>query len=198
MLTGSAGAQEAGLAETGCELHVWPGDSLMSVYYGWLHGSVVNGQIMGRPGYPRVPPNSIDSAAQSAILAEMEPQRLLAQPGHRLVVHGEALPSRTIRANAGRLADSASACYSELVVDDVVLQQDGISGSFLKTLFHYRDFGADAQPRRSFATWSQTRLTIFPPRQPDQLEAALAELRQAYRRNLTQFSAAATRPPRHH
>jgi hypothetical protein len=152
---------EAPAAPADCEFHVWPGDGLMSTYYGWFHAGTVNGQIQGRPGYPAVPPNPIDTATQGAILAEAQPQRLMSQRDHRLIVHEEALPSRAIRTTPGRLSDSSSSCYAELVVDDVILQQDWLNGSFLKILFRYRDFGPDAQPRRSFATWAQTDLSSF-------------------------------------
>jgi hypothetical protein len=131
-----------------------------------------------------------------SILTEAQPQRLLGQPDYRLIVHDEALPSRTIRGTAGRLAESTSSCYAELVVDDVILQQDVINGSYLKTLFRYREFGADGMPRRSFSTWSQTHLDVFPPRRPEQLEEAIAEIRQAFRRNVSLFAEAALAPPR--
>ena len=198
-LAGPALAQDAApppAAAAGCEFHVWPADALMSVYYGWFHGSTVNGQIMGRPGYPSVPPDPIATATQAAILAELQPQRLIGREDYRLIVHPEALPSRVIRANAGRLTESTSACYAELIVDDIVLQQGALSGSFLKVLAHYRDFGPDPTPRRSFATWSQSRLTVFPPSSPDRLEVALAEIRQAYRHDLALFAQAARTPPR--
>src|SRR3954462_1212848 len=137
-----AAAQEptpAAAAVNGCEFHVWPADALMSVYYGWFHGSIVNGQVSGRPGYPRVPPDPIGTRTQSEILPEMQPHRLLGRDDSRLVVHAEALPSRAIRTTAGRLTDSTSHCYAELIVDDVVLQQGAIDGSFLNVLIHYRD-----------------------------------------------------------
>ena len=106
-LAGAAQAQEpVPPAEAGCEFHVWPGDGLMSTYYGWFHGSTVNGQIMGRPGYPAVPPNPIDTARQREILAAAEPQKLFQLAEYRLVMHDEALPSRTIRTATGRLSDS--------------------------------------------------------------------------------------------
>lgn len=197
VLAGPAPAQDAAAPDpAGCEFHVWPGDGLMSTFYGWFHGGIVNGAIQGRPGYPAAPPNPIDTARQSAILAEAEPQRLMAQADYRLVVHEAALPSRAIRTSQSRLADSASPCYAELIVDDVVLQQDFVNGAYLRTLFRYRDFGADLAPRRSFSTWSQTPLGSFPPRQPDQLDAAIAEIRNAFRRNIGLFAATARRPRR--
>ena len=179
-----------------CEFHVWPGDGLMSTYYGWFHGGIVNGQIQGRPGYPSVPPNPIDTAMQAVILAEAQPQRLMAQADHRLIVHESALTSRAIRTTPGRLADSSSSCYAELVVDDVILQQDFVNGSYLKILFRYRDFGPGGTPRQSFATWAQTHLESFPPRSPDQLDAAVAEIRRAYRADVVKFASSAQNPRR--
>lgn len=182
----------------GCEFHVWPGDGLMSTYYGWFHGGIVNGSVQGRPGYPAIPPNPIDTAMQATLLAESHPESAMRQPDHRLIVHPEALSSRAIRQARERLAESASHCYAELIVDDVFLQTDWVNGSSLHILFHYRDFGPDMLPRRVFATWVDTHLSTFPPRQPDQLEAAITEIRQAFRHNVALFAAAANRPARNH
>lgn len=176
-----------------CEFHVWPGDGIMSTYYGWFHGSTVNGQIQGRPGYPAMPPNPIDTATQRTILTDSQPHGLMSHPDYRLIVHDEALTSRVIRTTPGRLSDSTSNCYAELVVDDVIVQQDWVNGSFLKILFRYRDFGPDAAPRRSFATWAQTHLDTFPPRQPEQLDAAITEIRAAYREDIARFATMALR-----
>lgn len=200
VLAGPARAQDplpaAPAGPSSCEFHVWPGDGLMSTYYGWFHGGIVNGQIQGRPGYPAIPPNPIDTATQATLLAESHPETAMRQPDHRLIVHAEALTSRAIRQARERLAESTSHCYAELIVDDVVLQTDWVNGSSLHILFHYRDFGPGVLPRRVFATWVDTRLSTFPPRQPDQLEAAITEIRQAYRRNVALFATAANRPAR--
>src|ERR1051325_2218626 len=86
----SAAAQEPAPAPTAvnrCEFHVWPADALMSVYYGWFHGSIVNGQVSGRPGYPRVPPDPIGTGTQTEILTQMQPNRLLGREDYRLIVH---------------------------------------------------------------------------------------------------------------
>lgn len=196
-LAGPAVAQAPAAAGAGaCEFHVWPGDGLMSTFYGWFHGSIVNGQIMGRPGYPAVPPNPIDTARQAEILAAAEPQKLFRQADYRLVVHAEALPSRTIRTATGRLSDSNAPCYAELIVDDVVLQQDFVNGALLKTLFRYRAFGAGAAPERTFTTWAETDLSAFPPRDPSQLEAAIREIGNAFRNNILRFAASARAQPR--
>ncbi len=183
-------------ADGTCEFHVWPGDEMMSVYYGWFHGSTVNGQVQGRRGYPKAPADPVDVATQRIIMEEVQPQRQFGKEAYRLVLHDAPLPSTRIRNAGGRITDSTASCYAELVLDDVVLQQDAFNGSFLKSLFHYRDFGADATPRRSFATWVQTDLDAMSPRTEEQMEAAVAEIRQAYRTNISLFATSAMRPPR--
>lgn len=180
----------------GCEFHAWPGEGLTSIYYGLLHGGIVNGGQQGRRGYPRVPPNAMATAIQAELLAEAEPQRLMTHADHRLIVHPEALDSRTIRTTPGRIADSASPCYAELIVDDVVLQQDFVNGAKLRVLFRYREFGPDAQPRRSFTTWADTSLSSFPPRTEADIPAALREMRGAFSRDITVFAGALRGPRR--
>ncbi len=192
-LTTAAAAQPTA-DRSDCEFHVWPADPLMSVYYGWLHGSTVNGQIKGRPGYPSIPPHPIDTEAQAAILESAQPNALLKHPDYRLIVHPEALTSRAIRTATGRLSDSASLCYAELIVDDVVLQQ-GVGGTSLNALFHYRQFDGDER-RESFSTWARTPLNAFPPRKPERLEEAIREIRAAFGQDIHEFAAMALKPRR--
>jgi hypothetical protein len=73
-----------------------------------------------------------------------------------------------------------------------------VAGASLTILFRYRDFGPDAAPRRSVVGWTQTRLQSFSPDRAGQRDAAMLQLRRAYRENLGQFAQAATRPPRAH
>jgi hypothetical protein len=193
---GPAAAQpDAEPPAAGCEFHAWPSDRLMSVYYGLFYALPVRGAL-GRANGPAVPAEPIDLATQRTLLSEAQPQRLLGQSDYRLIVHENALPARVIRTTAGRLTGSPADCYAELVVDDMIVQRDLAHGSVLRILFRYRDFGAGAAPRRSFATWTQTRLRTFPPREAEQLPAAIAEIRAAYRQGLILFAGAASRPPR--
>jgi hypothetical protein len=192
----SLSAAQAQDAPTGCEFHAWPGEGLTSIYYGLLHGGIVNGGQQGRRGYPRVPPNAMATAVQAELLAEAQPQRVMNHPDHRLIVHPEALDSRTIRTSRGRIADSASPCYVELIVDDVVLQQDFVNGAKLRVLFRYRDFRQEALPWRTFTTWADTSLSSFPPRTEADIPAALREMRGAFSRDITVFAGSLRAPQR--
>ena len=179
-----------------CELHVWPGSDLGSIYYGWFHGGIVNGQVTGRKGYPLVPPKVIDTAEQVVLLRQARLQTLFNRPDYKLEVHTEALSSRTIRTSTTRIGPAEPTCYAELLVDDVFLQQDVIGGTYLKVLFRFRDFGAAATPQRTFSSWVQTQLTLFPPNKPEQLDAGISEVRAAYANDIALFAKAALKPPK--
>ena len=177
-----------------CELHVWPGSGLNSIYSGWFHGGIVNGAVTGRDGYPTVPTEPIDTANQVELLKAVQPNIALQQPDSRVIFHDAALPSRTIRSATTRIDPSIAPCYSELIVDDVFFQQDIVDGSFLKILFRYREFGTDAAPRKTFGTWVKTRLLLFPPTPATDMAAAAAELRSAFSNDVKLFAAALLKP----
>ena len=180
---------------TACELHVWPGSKLGSVYSGWVRGGIVNGAVTGRNGYPRTPADAINTDEQAALLKGAQPQDLLKLSDYRLVVHDQALPSSVIRRSATRISNSTSPCYAELIVDDVMLQHDDfVSGKYLKVLFRYREFGAAPAPTRVFGTWVQSRLTKFPPKTPEEEEAAIEEVKLAYFKNIAAFASALHAP----
>lgn len=187
-------ASQPTAATSSCELHVWPGSGLGSVYHGWFHGGIVNGAVTGRAGYPQVPPNPIDTPAQRELLEAAQPQQLLQLDGHKLVMHDEALPSRVIRSSPGRIAASESACYAELIVDDVLLQQDWVNGSFLRVSFRYRDFGAAQTPGRTFGTWVKAPLAGFSARQPMDVDKLPAEFHRAFTKNISLFADALRKP----
>lgn len=172
----------------GCELHVWPGDRLKSIYNGVFHGGTVDGALKGRSGYPPLPQDPLNSARQAALIEAARPQSLLARPEDRLIVHPEPLDSHTIRTSTGRLAASSAACYGELVVDDIVFRQDVVSGTVLMTLFRYRRFGAEPAPSYRFANWAKSTVTLLPLKPGGDLAAAIAELETAYVDDLKKFA----------
>lgn len=187
--------QPPGPSAATCELHVWPGSGLNSIYGGWFHGGIVDGAVTGRDGYPVVPTEPVSTPRQVELLTKARPQMLLRQPDDRLVVHTEALASRTIRTGTARIDSSRAPCYAELIVDDVFFQQDVVDGSFLKVLFRYREFGTDAAPRRTFGTWVKTRLALLPPKPETDPTAAAGELQAAFTHDVTLFAEALLKPP---
>ncbi len=187
-----------------CELHVWPSeglslirqnarDNLNTAYLG-LFGS----NPMTRANKDNTPVQTtaavasrpLSPASQAALLATASLPDLLGVAGYRTVLHDGPLDTRTLRTVKTRYAASASPCYADLVVDDVVYSREYARGRNLKSFLRFRQFGdsTDAAPVRTFATWVQTKLRIFSIEPPINDASALAELDAAYRGNLTLFS----------
>jgi hypothetical protein len=183
-------------APTGCELHVWPGSDLVYLYFGWFHGGTVNGAVKGREGYPTPPANPLTAETQAEMLGSMDLPSKLNLSGYAVVIHPTALTSREIRASTTRLAASSSPCYAELMIDDLLLSENVIGGNALRGSLRFRDFGADAAPQRQFGTFVMTKLLNFPPKTPDQMTAAINEVKAAFQSDVAQFAAAAVKPPK--
>ena len=191
-----AAARLAAAPQTACELHVWPGNGLRSVYYGWFHGGTVDGAVSGRQGYPAVPKDPVPTELQAELLAKAGLPAMLGKTDYAIILHSEALDSRTIRTTAGRITAAPTSCYAELMVDDLFFQQDVFSGGFLKSTLRFRDFGDGTAPVRVFGTSVSTRLTRFPPKpdRPQDNEAALTEIRAAFTTNIALFGEAVASP----
>jgi hypothetical protein len=183
-------------APANCELHVWPADAVRSTYSGWFHGGIVDGAVQGRDGYKKLPDSILSPESQLRTLGEQDLPGMLGLPGYAVVLHDQPLPSRVIRGATGPLHADAPPCYAELVTDDVFFQQDLIDGRFLKAIFRFRQFDGSGAPTRSFGTYMQERLTQFPPKEPEQLDAALEEFRAAYGTAVQNFGEALNRPPK--
>ncbi|CAM5527807.1 hypothetical protein [Sphingobium scionense] len=179
-----------------CELHVWPGSGLGSVYHGWLHGGIVNGAVQGREGYKPMNANPLATAEQRTLLASLPLASWLGLPDHRLVLHDESLDSRTMRSTAGRIRPDGSICYAEFMIDDLIFQEDVVTGRYLKILFRFRDFGSEQIARRSFGTWTMARLTLFPPQTAEAEDAALTDLKSAFQQDVEKFGEYLRRPVR--
>ncbi len=180
-----------------CELHVWPGNDLRSIYSGWFHGGIVDGAVQGRDGYRPLPSRPLTAERQVERLRGLPIAQLLGLTEYAVVIHDQPLDSRTLRTTPGRLAPDTVPCYAELAVDDVFFQEDIIDGRFLKLLFRFRKFDGTATPSRSFGTYIQRRLTLFPPKTPESdAQAGLDELVAQYGDAVTEFGQALAKPPK--
>lgn len=181
-----------------CELHVWPSSPVRSSSNGYfVMRSIVDGAVQGRDGYVKLPENILGTDAQIRTLNEVGLGDTLKLPGYSVVMHDQPLPSRVIRTTPGRLQPEGPACYAELVTDDVFYQEDAISGRKLKAIFRFRQFDDGSNvPTRSFGTFAERRLSLFPPKTPEELDPALEEFRTAYGEAVKEFGAALNKPPK--
>jgi hypothetical protein len=185
-------------ASGACELHVWPSSPVRSSSQNYfVMRSIVDGAVQGRDGYKKLPENILSTETQQSTLGELDLPAVLKLSDYKVVMHDEPLPSRVIRATKGRLLADSPACYAELVTDDVFYQEAEFDGRHLKAIFRFRQFdGSGEAPTRTFGTFVQQRLTVFPPETPEQMDAALEEFRLAYRTAVTEFGEALNRPPK--
>lgn len=175
-----------------CELHVWPAGELKAVTQGWIFNHTVNEAFNTAKG-GIAKPETLLPEKQAELLANEGLPRLFGTPAARLVLHAQPLP-RSAATASERNAPSASSCYSELIVSQLFYDKAPLAGASLRGLLVYRSFGGDTTPRTSFSTWSAAPLVHFPPKTPDEAEAANADLVQGYGYMLRRFAGFATAP----
>lgn len=170
---------------------------MRSTYHGWFHGGIVDGAVQGREGYRKLPERPLSTMRQVEILRSLPLAGLVGLPGHQVVLHDYALDSRTLRSSEGRLARDTPQCYAELAIDETFFQEDVFDGRFLNILFRFREFNGGDVPARTFGTYIQTKMALFPPNSPEEdVTAAIEELGTAYAAGVGKFGAALTAPPK--
>ncbi|MEA3039736.1 MAG: hypothetical protein QOE79_2249 [Sphingomonadales bacterium] len=181
--------------ETQCELHVWPAERFQAITTGWLSGFGVVGAVAeaaGNADKNKTNRTQIASAlepqGQLDALTALELTNLLKSRPARVIVHVDPLDRKTINKISTRRAESASPCYSELIVADVLYQKAAIYGRSLKTLFMYRDFGAARDKPWIYKAWGGNGLKIFPPKPGEDVQAANDELVTTFKKNFEEFA----------
>ncbi len=173
---------------TQCVLHVWPGRAFHSVYYGWAHGGTIDGAQKGRKGYPPLPDEPLSVEIQLAELRKIDIPAALGLSGYRTVLHDAPLDVKALRGATGRQLAESGPCYAELMIDNMVFQNNVLSGRWLNVIYRFRQFEGDAPgPVRSYGTYVLARTTLFPPDAETDPQPALAELRAAFAQTVTGF-----------
>lgn len=168
-------------AATICEIHAWPAKGFHTVQYGWTHGGTIDGSQKGRKGYPDMPDEPLSPAIQRAELAKLDLGTILGLENYKTVIHDEPLDTPVIRSTAGRHAAQSGSCYAELIVEDIVYQNNVLSGKWLNVIFRFRQFeGAGDTPSKTYSTYITTRLSKFPGEPGGDPAPALEELRNAF------------------
>jgi hypothetical protein len=179
------------VAADGCELHIWPAERMNSVTTGWLGGGVIEAAMnSGKDANNKtLLASALDSSSQLDALQDLELRTLLPlTPGTTIIRHEQPLELKTISKVKTRRAHSASTCYSELIVADVLYQKAAIYGRSLRTLFIVRQFGNDQKVDKEYKAWGGNGLKLFPPKEGEDAIAALDELVAVYKANFEEFA----------
>ncbi len=196
----AAVAEAAPAPEPACELHVWPAERFQAQTSGWgaafgLVGELLEASANAEADKARrsALASALDPEAQLALLTARDLAADLGLPPSRIIAHPTPLDRKTMNKVKSRRAQSASPCYAELIVADVLYQRDAILGRSLSTLFMVRDFGDDGAIDREYKAWGGNGLQIFPPKEGEDAGPALDELNAKFTLNFEEFARNARR-----
>lgn len=184
-------AQDETNSGVACELHIWPAERMTSVTTGLLGGGLLDAALhSGRDASNKAQlASALDSESQLAALQSLDLITLLnLKDGTIIKTHAEPLERKTINKIKTRRSDSEENCYSELIVADVFYQKAAIYGRSLRTLFMFRDFGADQKIDFQYKAWGGNGLSLFPPKEGEDAIAALDELVEVFNKNFDEYA----------
>lgn len=171
-----------------CELHVWPAERFNAMTTGLLGGFDALLNADKDKGNRTKMAAALDPQGQLDALTSLDLVVSLKLPPSKIVVHAEALDRKTINKIDTRRAQSASACYSELITADVFYQKATLYGRSLRTLFLVRRFGAAQSKPVIYKAWGGNGLKLFPAKQGEDVQAADAELVSVFKANFEEFA----------
>lgn len=178
-------------AQDACELHVWPAERMNSMTQGLLGGGLLDAAIhAGRDASNRSQmATALDSPTQLDALQSLNLLQELGLPaGTRIIRHEAPLERHTMNRIKTRRSDSTAQCYYELITADVLYTRSTIYGRSLRTLFMVRDFGNDQRIDFEYKAWGGNGLSHFPPREGEDVDVAMNELVEVFKRNFQEYA----------
>jgi len=197
-LVAAATATPALAQQAPCELHVWPAERMTSITTGWLGGGLIEAAINSKKDANNKAQlaSALDSPTQLDALQSLDLVSLLKLPaGTTIVRHETPVERHTMNKIKTRRAESTAACYNELIVADVFYQKAAIYGRSLRTLFLFREFGADQKIDYEFKAWGGNGLKLFPPKKDEDATPALEELSVVFKKNFEEYAAKVKKAP---
>lgn len=216
-LVSQASAQEAPAAPApaaegpACELHVFPTDNFLGFNSGLLSGFGIVGALADQSAHknrvatvkelmadylgPKIQFEELDKVGILKTL-NLANYRIIVEPptpSNEEVKADPAVKAATKVLNAKvkagqRLTDSKAPCYGELVLTYVMYHKAMMYGSNLFVGTMYRDFSGPGGTVRQSVGAVKNPLGTFPPKSPDMIEPAKAELRDAFDKDFTEWS----------
>jgi hypothetical protein len=210
--TGSTASAAGVPAEPACELHIWPTENFIGMNTGLLSGFGALGALADLAAHDgkvktvkELMADYLGPDIQIAELNRADLLRTLKLPASYRIVVEEPTPfneelknnpalkahvkemNATIKANR-RLSGSKSSCYAELITTHIFYQKAMMYGSNLFTGWIFRDFGDQPLARRTGTGQVKNPLQVFPPKTPEAVEQAKAELRDAFSKDFSEYA----------
>jgi hypothetical protein len=209
-MAASTQAQQT-MNSSACELHIWPTENYIGVNTGVLSGFGIIGTLADRGAHK----NRVASVkeymreylgpdVQMDDLRKANVAATLGLAGYRIVVEAP-MPSKedmkkgpAVKALAKamdaklksgqRLSTSTAPCYAELVGTNIFYHKAVMYGSNLFAGWTFRDFGKGGTGApRVYSGSVKNPLEDFPAKTPDKVDAAKAEIRDAYAKDFAEY-----------
>ena len=203
-------AASAALESATCELHVWPTHNYLGFNSGLLSGFGVLGTLADMSAHEGKVQTVKDLMAeylgpdvQMAELNRIGIAETLKLKGYRIVLEeptpfnedlklNPPLKARAKAMNARikakkRLSDSTNPCYAELITTHIFYHKAMMYGSNLFTGWTYREFGDQPLATKIATGQVKNPLEDFPPKSDEKVEAAKAELRDAFSKDFVEY-----------
>jgi len=190
-ISGPALAQDAApVGEAQCELHVWPAERFQSMSTSLLGGGLLDAAIHADKDKDNKSKlaSALDPQGQLDALASLDLPRLMNAQSVRVITHIDPLDRKTLNKISTRRATSTSPCYSELIVTDLVYTAHPIYGRSMTTAFMWREFTNAASKPASVGGAGSNRLSLFPPKEGEDFQAASDELTTVFKANFEEFA----------
>ncbi len=201
-----------------CELHVWPTENYIGINMGLLSGFGIVGAVADIEAHKgRVQTvkdlmrDYLGPDVQMAELNRLGIEKTLKLSDYRIIVEPPTpfnedlkadpelkakVKAMNARIKAGqRLSDSTHPCYAELITTHIFYYKAMMYGSNLFTGWIYREFGDKPIAKKTATGQVKNPLEDFPPKAEDKIEAAKAELRDAYAKDFVEYVAKKVAPP---
>lgn len=208
---GAAAPAEAAAPAPECELHVWPTENYLGVNMGLLSGFGIVGaladQAVHKDRVQTVKDLMRDYLGPDVQMAELNRIGLLKTlklpENYAIIIHeptpfnedvkkDPALKAKVKELNATikagkRLTASQNKCYAELITTHIFYHKAMMYGSNLFTGWQYRDFGDEMMLKKPATGQVKNPLEHFPPKEEAMIDAAKAELRDAYSKDFVEY-----------
>lgn len=204
-------AQVPALAEPACELHVWPTENFTGVNTGLLSGFGLVGALADQAAHkdrvttvkglmadylgPKVQVEELDKVGFLKILNVTNYRVVVEEPmpSNEEIKDNPAINAAAkefkAKLKAGkRLTNSKVPCYGELLINRLMYHKAMMYGSNLFVGTVYRDFSGPGGAVRQSSGWVKNPLENFPPKSPEMVEPAKAELRDAFGKGFVEWS----------
>lgn len=203
-------APPASADASACELHVFPTENYVGFNSGLLSGFGIVGSLADEASHKNrvatVKDLMKDYLGPDIQLAELEKinfRKRLGVEGYRVIIEpptpsaddvkvDPALKAKVKLLNADlkagkRITASTNPCYAEFLLVSVFYFKAMMYGSNLLVGTQFRDFSKGGPPVISIGA-VKNPLEVFPPKTPEAVEAAKAELREAFAKDFLEWA----------